>query len=68
MKYLASIIFTIATLLIIIGIAKNMGDNPNSTIAGMGAMATNTYYHLATAMYAAAVAAQLMWGSINLQR
>lgn len=62
MKHLGSIIFIIATAVLCIGVVVNLGVNPKPSIGSTGAMAMNSYYLLATAIYVASVAAQLIWG------
>lgn len=60
MQYMGTIIFLLATAVLGLGVMANLADA--AAVGGLGTMAMNSYYLLATPMYAAAVAAQLIWG------
>lgn len=62
MKHFGAVIFVLASVVLGIGVIENLGDAPIPSIGSVGTMAMNSYYMLATALYAAAVAAQLIWG------
>lgn len=62
MHYLGAVIFVLASIVLGIGVIENMGDSPRASIGSTGTMAMNSYYMLATALYAAATAAALIWG------
>ena len=60
MKHMGAVIFMLATAVLGLGILANLADD--NRIGSLGTMAMNSYYLLSTAIYAAAVAAQLIWG------
>lgn len=60
MKYASTAIFVLATIVLAMGLQENIADGAG--LGGTGTMATNSLYVLATAIYAAAIAAHLIWG------
>lgn len=60
MEYLSKSLFALAALILVFGVFKNLSQD--AAIAGTGTMAMNTYYLLGMALFAAAAAAELIWG------
>lgn len=60
MDNLSKVIFALATAVLCFGVFKNVSQD--AAIAGTGTMAMNTYYLLGMALFAAAAAAELIWG------
>ncbi|BCP56290.1 hypothetical protein K32_49070 [Kaistia sp. 32K] len=57
---MSKFIFTLAAIVLCFGVFKNVSQD--SAIAGTGTMAMNSYYLLSMALFAAAAAAELIWG------
>lgn len=60
MKHASTVIFVLATIVLAMGLQANFADGRG--LGSIGTMAMNTYYILATAIYAAAIAAHMIWG------
>ncbi len=63
MEFASRFIFAAASAILGFGMFRNIVRD--AAIGGTGTMAMNTYYLLAIALFAAAAAAELIWGRRN---
>lgn len=58
---MSRLFFILASIILALGVFQNMRYNEFS-IGGTGTMSMNTWYLLALVLYAASIAAEVIWG------